>query len=383
MKNRHYKYSLAEIENLAHNLKLTFLDTFYKGAHYPHKWQCRTCNTQYTKKWNAIVKANPCGRCNKDKNKLLHNATRVKECHDIAKKFNLTFLGKEWYGQKHVYTWQCNKCKFVENRTHNTMKTKFSICRMCKLDTDVFYSSSVDLRGKKFNSFTVLSLIDKTPRRWLCKCDCGTNKILPTSRLKSGKVSECGNCVTKRRTAAAKQRRQKEVGKLFNSWTVIAAGDLLGRLVCECECGEIKSVNKCSVTKGKTKNCGCIGPMHKKEEECRTIFEKMFKRKFPSRRPSFLKNKETNGNLELDGFCEELKLAFEYDGEQHYKSISFGSNDTSLKYRQTLDKLKNKLCKEAGITLIRIPYWKKKTLAQFIKSELLKYQQTNHNFSRV
>ena len=59
--------------------------------------------------------------------------------------------------------------------------------------------------------------------------------------------------------------------------------------------------------------------MLKREEQCRLIFQSIFKRKkFPKVRPTFLRNPKTNRCLELDGYNKKLKLAFEYDGYQHY-----------------------------------------------------------------
>lgn len=90
---------------------------------------------------------------------------------------------------------------------------------------------------------------------------------------------------------------------------------------------------------------------HKKEEECRDIFEKeLYPHKFPTKKPKFLEG------LELDGYNEELKLAFEYDGEQHYQPVDLWGGEESLKKQQERDKKKNILCKENDINLIRISY---------------------------
>ena len=56
-----------------------------------------------------------------------------------------------------------------------------------------------------------------------------------------------------------------------------------------------------------------------REERCRSIFEDILGEKFPNVRPSWLLNKETGYRLELDGYCPKLKLAFKYDGIQHFK----------------------------------------------------------------
>jgi len=53
------------------------------------------------------------------------------------------------------------------------------------------------------------------------------------------------------------------------------------------------------------------------ENICRQYFEALFGKPFPKTRPAWLVNSKRN-RQELDGYCEELKLAFEYNGQQHY-----------------------------------------------------------------
>lgn len=61
--------------------------------------------------------------------------------------------------------------------------------------------------------------------------------------------------------------------------------------------------------------------------------------------------------MELDLYCEELKLAIEYNGAQHYKFCKF-YHTTIENFQQQIarDILKNKLCSKNDVRLITVPY---------------------------
>jgi hypothetical protein len=114
------------------------------------------------------------------------------------------------------------------------------------------------------------------------------------------------------------------------------------------------------------------------EKLTRSIFEELTGLFFPSIRPDFLKNSETNKNLELDGYCDDLKLAFEYQGIQHYEYLEhFHKTQEEFINRQNLDRLKLKLCKDHEISVILIPhtlnYQNESDLRTFIKDSLIPF----------
>lgn len=106
-------------------------------------------------------------------------------------------------------------------------------------------------------------------------------------------------------------------------------------------------------------NIGCTfcNNSFKSENKVRRIIESIFKVSFSKTRPKWLVNKDTNCRLELDCYNEDLKIAFEYDGHFHFEVRSGFNND--LNRTKYLDSLKNKICLENGVKLIRIPYWLK------------------------
>jgi len=60
-------------------------------------------------------------------------------------------------------------------------------------------------------------------------------------------------------------------------------------------------------------------------------------------------------NIQFDVFLEQEKLAFEYQGEQHFRDI-YALGSPQWKYVER-DEEKRVECKAHGITLIEIPYW--------------------------
>ena len=91
----------------------------------------------------------------------------------------------------------------------------------------------------------------------------------------------------------------------------------------------------------------------------RSIFEEIIGERFPQIRPSWLKSRQNNASLELDGYCETLQLAFEYQGEYHYMDVPMHHQQRSLKDVQKVDTLKVKLCQKRGVDLVQVPYWEK------------------------
>ncbi len=91
------------------------------------------------------------------------------------------------------------------------------------------------------------------------------------------------------------------------------------------------------------------------ERICREYFSQLLEASFPKARPEWLVNGAGN-QMELDGYCATLGIAFEYQGEQHYSTKThFIQTESALSRRQEDDALKAQLCAQRGITLFLIP----------------------------
>ncbi|WP_299249468.1 hypothetical protein [uncultured Aquimarina sp.] len=111
------------------------------------------------------------------------------------------------------------------------------------------------------------------------------------------------------------------------------------------------------------------------EEKCRFILEQLLDVKFPQKF-RFLKgiknSLDKNISLDLDGYSSELNVAFEYNGEQHYKYIPhFHRNIDSFEFQKERDELKKIACNKVGIHLLIIPYTEKRNLPLYINKLLL------------
>ena len=100
----------------------------------------------------------------------------------------------------------------------------------------------------------------------------------------------------------------------------------------------------------------CVTSLNFSETVCRKYIEYLFGRTFNKKKFDWLINDKGN-KMELDGYNEELNIGFEYDGIIHSKFVEyFHKTEEQFRKRQNDDRIKDKLCFDHGVILIRVPY---------------------------
>ena len=114
--------------------------------------------------------------------------------------------------------------------------------------------------GNKYGKLTILERAPKPEGRpkgayWLCKCECGNQKVVRGADLRAGGVNSCG-CLL------GKHSIKNEIGNKYGKLTVIAESSEreYGSVcwICICECGNETIVAGDSLRSGQTKSCGCL-----------------------------------------------------------------------------------------------------------------------------
>lgn len=218
---------------------------------------------------------------------------------------------------------------------------------------------------------------DSTKLQWKCK----NNHIFNStpSNIKSGRwCKQCANNKKRLDITVLQNYAKSKEGKLLST----EYKNTNQQLLWECNNGHTWYAKYSNISQGKwCPHCN----YYISENLCKYIFEEMFETTFKKCRPRWLINPKTNKTLELDGYNENLKLAFEYDGAYHYQSIK----KSNLDKIQQKDKIKDKLCKEKNINLIRIPYTiKKENFQKYIineceKSNIIITNKTFINISKI
>lgn len=112
-----------------------------------------------------------------------------------------------------------------------------------------------DLTGSRFGRLAVLALVGRATNRdavWRCACDCGSLHAVSAGQLKSGKTSSCGCGQTQNLPADLSGRR---FGRLVVVRLAASVG--APRWVCRCDCGQEKVTAAASLRAGHTVSCGC------------------------------------------------------------------------------------------------------------------------------
>ena len=118
--------------------------------------------------------------------------------------------------------------------------------------------NKVDLTGQRFGKLTAVKEIGRDKHGgvlWLCECDCGNTREVPSGLLRRNVTSSCG--------CSNWNIQIKDItGQKFGRLTVLKfIGTNKNRnslWECKCDCGKSVIVQKTNLISGNTKSCGCL-----------------------------------------------------------------------------------------------------------------------------
>lgn len=121
----------------------------------------------------------------------------------------------------------------------------------------------IKLEHQIFGKLTVISY--EGNKKYLCKCECGTERLIFSKSLRNGK-SSCGcagiNC---------KNRFKDLTNKKFGKLSVVRKSENLRKKraywICQCECGKEVDVRGSHLLSGCIKNCGCVNEINLKDKK--------------------------------------------------------------------------------------------------------------------
>lgn len=170
-----------------------------------------------------------------------------------------------------------------------------------------------DLTGQKFGGYTFLEYrYTKNNSYWLCRCDCGTEKVVLASAIKNGTIKSCG-CL-------AKDRLYEDLtNQKFNLLTVLYylySKNQKRYWLCICECGEEKIVDTSDLKSNAVKSCGCLQHKSRFEDLTNQRFNFLVFIRF-----CYRKNKRTYWLCKCDCGVEKILWA---DGVKRGRTMSCG-----------------------------------------------------------
>ena len=235
-------------------------------------------------------------------------------------------------------------------------------------------SKVIDLTGQQFGKLIVIKRAENDKfgkAQWLCKCECGNEKVINGASLRKGLTTSCGCNKLEKLKKYNEEHTINEIGNKYGKLLVISrnidpekASDGRAMWNCQCDCGNICVVSGKNLRNGHVSSCGC-GFRSKGESIIKWLLDKtdlQYSTQYA------IKIKQNNYEVsQIHPYYFDFAIfknnnlfyLIEFDGIQHFQAQEKGSSwntEEQVKQTQLRDSIKNQWCKDNNIPLIRIPY---------------------------
>ncbi|CAE7843477.1 unnamed protein product [Symbiodinium microadriaticum] len=305
-------------------------------------WECRLGHTWKATPDGVLYKGTWCPKCSLKGRS--YKKRSLKDLQEHAASLGGRCLATAYEGVMAPVVWQCHKRHTWQAIPHSVLNRQ-TWCPACAgnalLDLHLLQEHATRRGGKCLATDYVNS---KTKVAW--KCEHGhTWRATPQAILNQGQW--CPHC-----KKIGLPRLRAHAASLGGRCLARSYQNSREKIFWECKEGHRWNATANAVLNQNTWCPRCAARTWRTEAEIRSILESIFHPVgFPSCYPSFLEG------LQLDGYCPDLLLAFEYQGEQHYDPenyFHFG-DPSSFHSQRERDARKVELCKDAGVRLLIIP----------------------------
>ncbi len=270
----------------------------------------------------------------------------IDQLNIIAKKKGGKCLSSKYLGYRIKLKWKC-----LNNHIWKASPDKIKLGRWCPKCAGNYPLSIKDLQKiAEDNGGECLSkkyLNARSKLKWMCSKGHVWKSTAENIKNRKTWCPECAGVhilTIEEMQSIAKKRRGKCLSKKYKNTQT--------KLKWECSEGHQWYAIPNAIKKGHW--CPKCHYFHA-EELCRTTFEQIFKKNFIKCRPKWLIS-SSGYPMELDGYNKHHNLAFEYQGEQHFKLTRWNRNKNYLAKRIKDDKIKINLCRKNKVNLLIISY---------------------------
>lgn len=229
------------------------------------------------------------------------------------------------------------------------------------------FTSQQNIIGEKFGHLTVLSKTEERYARniiYKCQCDCGKICYKKGGSLTSGHITHCGaECpILKQEHPISRNILNEKFGLLTPIKQIENGTSRKARWLCQCDCGNTAIKYGTDLIQGKTISCGCLNHSVKVEKIKKILDFYNIKYKMEYSFPDLFGDK---GHLRFDFVIfnknNQIQKIIEYQGEQHFRNISYWGGEKALLQRQKYDQIKRDYCIKNHYFLQEIMYSEKIT----------------------
>lgn len=287
----------------------------------------------------------------------------INNCYEIAKKMKGMCLSNKYFTVHTKYKWQCNKGHVWDATYAHIQRGEW--CPICSGHPKLSIIDCIILAKTK-NGLCLSKQYITVGTKYKWQCNKGHIWMSRYDSVKTGKW--CPFCAGKRHTikdciSIAKINKGKCLSKEYVGSHV--------NYIWKCKSGHIWNATYYNISKGKW--CPvCL--LKKTQIKLKNLLEKLLKydAKLNYKGFGWLKDKK---KMEIDIWFPDLKLAVEYDGQQHFYPIEFYGGKKALKKTKHRDFIKNKLIFQHPDEIncfIRFNY-KEPITEEYVHNKLIKY----------